>query len=84
MLALRVYMVGRPNKKIPCGAKRKYDGNPCQAKALFNGRCKLHGGMSRGQTTIEGKRKALSNLKYFRNNPEALDKYIDEKIRTDY
>ena len=62
MLALRVYMVGRPNKKIPCGAKRKYDGNPCQAKALFNGRCKLHGGMSRVQTTIEGKRNALSNL----------------------
>ena len=28
--------------------------------------------------------KALSNLKYFKNNPEALDKYIDEKIRTDY
>lgn len=28
-----------------CGAKRKYDGNPCQAPAANGkGRCRLHGG----------------------------------------
>ena len=48
-------MVGRPLRKITCGAARKYDGNPCQAKALANGRCKYHGGMSTGAKTLDGK-----------------------------
>ena len=30
-------------------------GTPCRAKALPNGRCKLHGGMSTGPKTLEGK-----------------------------
>ena len=30
-------------------------GQPCQAKALANGRCKNHGGMSTGPRTAEGK-----------------------------
>ena len=33
------------------------------AKALANGRCKLHGGMSTGPKTAEGKARALANLK---------------------
>ena len=64
-------MVGRPSKKIQCEAKRKYDGNQCQAKGILknNGRyiCKLHGGMSYGQRTIDGKIKALMNLKQNKN-----------------
>ena len=53
-------MVGRPLRKVTCDAARKYDGNPCQAKALQNGRCKYHGGMSTGAKTLDGKIKAYS------------------------
>lgn len=64
-------MVGRPSKKIQCEARRKYDGNQCEAKGILknNGRyiCKLHGGMSYGQRTIEGKIRALMNLKQNKN-----------------
>tara|TARA_R110002012_G_C11652591_1_gene611517 strand:- start:538 stop:774 length:237 start_codon:yes stop_codon:yes gene_type:complete len=64
-------MVGRPSKKIQCEAKRKYDGQQCEAKGILknNGRyiCKLHGGMSYGQKTIDGKIKALMNLKQNKN-----------------
>ena len=42
--------------KIKCGAYARTTGNPCQAKALTNGRCKNHGGMSTGPRTAEGKR----------------------------
>ena len=68
-------MAGRPLRKIPCGARRKYDGQPCQAKALPSGRCKLHGGMSTGQKTLDGKIKAYRNLKPFKNKS-------DEDIRS--
>ncbi|MEQ8246198.1 MAG: HGGxSTG domain-containing protein [Alphaproteobacteria bacterium] len=40
-----------------CGARRKYDGQPCQAPARANGRCKLHGGLSTGPATEEGRRR---------------------------
>lgn len=29
-----------------CGAKRKSDGRPCEAPALANGRCRVHGGLT--------------------------------------
>jgi hypothetical protein len=38
-----------------CGAHARSTGQPCQAKALANGRCKNHGGMSTGPQTQEGK-----------------------------
>lgn len=41
--------------KNTCGAHARTTGNPCQAKALANGRCRLHGGMARGATTPEGR-----------------------------
>lgn len=31
-----------------CGARRKYDGEPCQSPAMPNGRCRMHGGASPG------------------------------------
>lgn len=44
-------------KKIQrCGAFARSTGQPCKAKALANGRCKNHGGMSTGPRTAEGKR----------------------------
>lgn len=39
-----------------CGARTRR-GTPCRAKALTNGRCRLHGGRSTGPTTAEGRRK---------------------------
>jgi len=41
-------------------------GTPCQAPAVWwmgNGRCKLHGGLSTGPKTPEGKAQALANLR---------------------
>lgn len=49
--------------KPRCGARRKYDGQPCQAMALPRGRCKLHGGLSTGPRTEAGRARALANLK---------------------
>ena len=48
-----------------CGAKTRL-GSPCQARAVWNkvndrpvnGRCKLHGGLSTGPKTDEGKRRS--------------------------
>jgi hypothetical protein len=45
--------------KNTCGAFARSTGKPCQAKALPNGRCKNHGGMSTGPKTLEG-RQAIS------------------------
>jgi len=41
--------------KTHCGAHARSTGKPCQAKALANGRCKNHGGMSTGPMTPEGR-----------------------------
>ncbi len=38
-------------------------GNPCRARALPNGRCRNHGGLSTGPRTPEGIAKALSCLR---------------------
>ena len=43
------------SEKVRCGAYARSTGKPCQAKALTNGRCKLHGGMSTGPKTPEGR-----------------------------
>lgn len=50
-----------------CEAHAKSTGKPCMAAALSNGVCRVHGGLSRGQTTEAGKIKALLNLKQYRN-----------------
>lgn len=49
-----------------CGAHCKSTGKPCRARALENGRCKYHGGLSTGPKTPEGKARALANLKQYR------------------
>ena len=48
-------------RNLTCGARTRA-GTPCKRKDLYlNGRCKLHGGLSTGPTTEEGKRKAALN-----------------------
>jgi hypothetical protein len=41
--------------KEKCGAHARSTGQPCQAKALANGRCRRHGGMSSGARTFAGR-----------------------------
>jgi len=45
--------------KQTCKAYARSTGIPCQAKALTNGRCKNHGGLSTGPKTPKG-RQAIS------------------------
>jgi hypothetical protein len=46
---------------LPCGAKTR-SGTPCKLTSIYsNGRCKLHGGLSTGPTTQEGKARAAAN-----------------------
>ncbi len=63
-----------PKRERPrCGARCR-DGHSCRAPAVWdkennrprNGRCRMHGGLSTGPKTLEGKLRALMNLKQFR------------------
>lgn len=57
-----------------CGAKTRAGGK-CRATPVWdkvnnrprNGRCRMHGGLSTGPKTKEGKRRALENLRQCRN-----------------
>lgn len=54
-----------------CGARGKRSGRPCRRRDLYNNyRCPLHGGLSTGPRTAEGKRKSAMNG--FRNT-KAVD-----------
>lgn len=49
--------------RVPCGARRRRDGLPCEALSVpGKRRCRWHGGLSTGPKTIEGKKKSFSNL----------------------
>ncbi|MBP4043493.1 HGGxSTG domain-containing protein [Chromobacterium violaceum] len=46
---------------LTCGAKTRA-GTPCKLTSIYeNGRCKLHGGLSTGPRTVEGKQRAALN-----------------------
>jgi hypothetical protein len=49
-----------------CGARTKRNNHqPCRGPAMKNGRCRLHGGLSTGPTTEQGKQKAaVANYKH--------------------
>lgn len=68
----------KPKKQ--CGAHARSTGAPCKAKALPNGRCKLHGGMSTGPRTLEG-RKAIAAATKMRMSNGQLQKAIEGRIR---
>jgi hypothetical protein len=53
-----------------CGAYARSTGKECKAKALANGRCRNHGGMSTGPRTPEGKARALANLRQYQKLSE--------------
>ena len=60
-----------------CGARTR-KGTPCKAPAVWdkardrpvNGRCRMHGGLSTGPKTLEGRLRALCNLRQFRQLKE--------------
>ena len=56
---LGVYRIGAiPRHERPrCGAHARSTGKPCQAPPRQNGRCKLHGGLSTGPKTVEGRQR---------------------------
>ena len=69
-------MAARHKYRLQCQTINKQNKLPCKASGILmnNGkiRCRMHGGLSRGPTSPEGKAKALLNLK--QNN--------DKKTRT--
>jgi len=46
-----------------CGAHARSTGMPCKAKAMNNGKCRNHGGMSTGPRTEQGKSAIKQALK---------------------
>ncbi len=51
-----------------CGARTKTrGGRPCRSRALANGRCRHHGGLSSGPKTIVGRVHGLLNLRQFQH-----------------
>lgn len=67
-----------------CGAKKRKTGEPCRAKAMKNGRCRIHGGTSTSAKTEEGKeRRNKANYKEGRYRKEMLEfeKRVTEVIR---
>lgn len=50
-------------QRVRCGAKRRRDGQPCEALSVpGKRRCKWHGGCSTGPRTAEGKARVTANL----------------------
>jgi hypothetical protein len=49
-----------------CGACTR-KGAPCRARALENGRCRHHGGLSTGAKSPEGRARSRANLKQYRD-----------------
>ena len=78
-------MAGRHKYRLKCQTINKQNKLPCKAKGILmrngNIRCKVHGGYSNGQTTLEGKIKALKNLHQFKKlNDEEIRTYITNKL----
>jgi hypothetical protein len=71
-------MAARHKYRLQCQTINKQNKLPCKASGILmrngNIRCRIHGGLSRGPITPEGKAKALLNLKQNKN---------DKEIRTD-
>ncbi len=56
-----------------CLANTKRNKTPCQAPAMKNGRCRLHGGKSTGARTKKGLRKLREiNYRNGRHTPEGI------------
>ena len=79
-------MAGRHKYRLKYLTTNKQNKLPCKAKGYRTKkgtiRCRLHGGFSNGQTTLEGKIKAYRNLTQFKNsNDEEIRTYITNRTR---
>ena len=65
-------MAARHKYRLQCQTINKQNKLPCKASGILMNkgsiRCRIHGGLSKGPVTAEGKAKALLNLK--QNNVE--------------
>lgn len=53
---------------VICGARRRRDGQPCQAMSVpGKERCKWHGGASTGPRTDIGRARSMANLRQYRS-----------------
>ena len=59
-----------------CGAYARSTSSPCKAKAMTNGRCKNHGGMSTGPKTQEG-RQAIAQATRQRMTSEGRTRVLE-------
>ena len=74
-------MAARHKYRLKCQTINKQNKLPCKASGIQmkngNIRCRIHGGYSNGQTTLEGMIKAFKNLKQFKKtNDETITNYI--------
>ena len=71
-------MAARHKYRLKCQTINKQNKLPCKAKGYLTKkgtiRCRLHGGFSSGPKTIQGKIKALKNLKNW--NDQRINNYI--------
>ena len=79
-------MAGRHKYRLKCQTINKQNKLSCKAKGILmkngNIRCRMHGGYSNGQTTLEGKIKAYRNLPQFKKlNDEEIRTYIANRNR---
>ena len=78
-------MAARHKYRLKCQTINKQNKLPCKAKGYRTKkgtiRCRLHGGFSNGQTTLEGKIRAYKNLPQFKNlNDEEIRTHITNKL----
>lgn len=74
---------GNPMNAPRCGAKTR-SGTPCNAPAMANGRCRMHGGKSTGPRTPEGlERSRKANFKHGLYSAESIAerKFIRQLLR---
>ena len=78
-------MAARHKYRLKCQTINKQNKLPCKAKGFLTKkgtiRCRLHGGYSTGPKSVEGKIKALRNLKFLKNKTEEeIQQWIKSKI----
>lgn len=57
--------------RVICGARRRRDGQPCQALSVQGKRrCRWHGGCSTGPRTADGRVRSLANLRQYAGGVE--------------
>ena len=71
--AKRQRKMAKDNRMV-CGARRRRDGQPCQALSVpGKRRCKWHGGCSTGPRTAEGKARVAENKPHKNNAASVLN-----------